>query len=356
MAERIYTLSDFDFHLPQYLLAETPAASRDASRLMVINRTGQFIRHSVFSEIASFFHPGDLLVMNNTRVIPARLTARKEHLIKGALIDVLLVRESESRTPGWIMLLDPLRKLTPGHKLLFGSKPITGVYTQRLGDRECLVTFPEFTDPMSLRDALFALGNTPLPPYIKRKPDALDQERYQTVYAKNYGALAAPTAGLHFTPGLLDTLAHFGVKRTEVTLHVGLGTFYPIHEENLHRIIMHEERYHISPGAAEEINQLDKKQHLLCAVGTTSLRTLETASAMDGTVAPGGGMSQLFIRPPYQFKTANALITNFHTPRSTLLMMIAAYMGYEFTMHAYSEAIREEYRFFSYGDAMLILP
>jgi S-adenosylmethionine:tRNA ribosyltransferase-isomerase len=351
------TLSDFDFHLPGELLTQNPAPERDGSRLMVVRRGSGELSHHSFREIGNFFTAGDLLVRNNTRVIPARLTARKEHLTKGALIDVLLVREAAAAHPAWVMLLDPLKKLKPGHSLLFGeSPPMKGTYTQRLSERECLVEFPEYTDATSLRRDLFAIGATPLPPYMKRKPTTADTVRYQTVYASFEGALAAPTAGLHFTPQLLKNLSDKGVKHAEVTLHVGIGTFYPVHEENLDLIALHSEAYHVSPDAAAAINAVPKASQLLCAVGTTTMRTLETVSNHDGTVTAGTGVSSLFIKPPYRFKTANALITNFHTPRSTLLMMVAAYMGYDLMRQVYDVAIRERYRFFSYGDAMLILP
>ncbi len=356
MEPKTYTLSDFDFHLPQELLALHPARQRDGSRLLIVSRKNQTISHHKFSEIINFFNSGDLLVLNNTKVIPAKMYARKEHLHKGALIDVLLIREATSVMPAWVMYLDPLKKLKPGNKLLFGNGMLQGVYTGRLGELECLVEFPGVTDSISLRKKLFEIGTTPLPPYIKRKTDATDAERYQTIYASSEGALAAPTAGLHFTPELLDAISRKGVRLAHVTLHVGAGTFNSIHEENLDLVKLHSERYVVSEEAARQINGVDKSRALLCAVGTTSLRTLETLSGLDGSIRAGEGQSSIFIKPPYNFGTANALLTNFHTPRSSLLMMISAYMGYDFTMHVYQEAIRNQYRFFSFGDAMLILP
>ncbi len=356
MKSNEHTLSDFDFHLPPELLATYPSSVRDKSRLMVVSRSNQSVSHHQFDEIGAFFSPGDLMVMNDTRVIPARLTARKEHMQKGAKIDVLLVKEVEQPVPAWVMYLDPVKKLKIGHKLLFGNEPITGIFAKRLSERECLVEFPFENNRSILRQKLFDLGSTPLPPYIKRRPDPSDRARYQTVYASKDGALAAPTAGLHFTVELLKELSTCGVMRATVTLHVGPGTFNIIHEENLDAVQLHEEQYDVGVEAAQLINGIDKSRNLLCAIGTTTMRTLESAVSAEGIVLPGTGHSKLFIRPPYKFKTANAMLTNFHTPKSSLLMMISAYIGFDFARAVYNEAISERYRFFSYGDAMLILP
>ena len=351
-----FRLSDFDFYLPEKLLARYPAQQREASRLMVISRERGILAHSVFAEIGQWLHPGDLMVMNNTRVIPARMNARKERMDGGALIDVLLVAEAPGPVPAWVMLLDPLKKLKPGHRLLFGDGSLVGHYSERLGERECLVSFPEVGDAASLRSALFALGSIPLPPYLKRKSEDMDRQRYQTVYASASGALAAPTAGLHFTPALLEQLSAKGVQRAELTLHVGTGTFNPIHEEDLSLVRLHREWYEVPEATARAVNALDRSSNLLLSVGTTSLRTLESATDAQGILRAGQDSTELFIQPPYTFKSANALLTNFHTPLSSLLMLVAAYMGYGLLRESYAEAIKQEYRFYSYGDAMLVLP
>lgn len=351
-----FRLSDFDFYLPEKLLARYPAQRREASRLMVISRTQGILAHATFAEIGQWLEPGDLMVMNNTRVIPARLNARKERMEGGALIDVLLVAEAPGPVPAWVMLLDPLKKLKLGHHLLFGDGSLVGHYSERLGERECLVTFPEVADAASLRSALFALGSIPLPPYLKRKSEALDRERYQTVYASAPGALAAPTAGLHFTPTLLEQLAAQGVQRAELTLHVGTGTFNPIHEEDLSLVRLHREWYEVPEATARIVNALDASKNLVLSIGTTSLRSLESATDAQGVLQAGQASTELFIQPPYRFRSTNALLTNFHTPLSSLLMLVAAFMGYDLLRESYAEAIGQEYRFYSYGDAMLVLP
>ena len=356
MSNRDWKLSDFDFDLPHELLAEFPAQRRDESRLMVIHRGSGKIEHKIFRDIANYFKSGDALVINNTKVIPARIEARKENPETGARIEVMLIREAESGKHEWVAMLGNARRLKPGQRLYFGDSSLTAIYNGALSDKERLLTFETEASPIDLKRKLFELGTLPLPPYIKRAATAEDQKRYQTVYARNEGSIAAPTAGLHFTAELIDKMKSTGISFPEVTLEVGLGTFNPVKVENITEHEMHSERYVVEKTTANAINSVDRSAHLLCAVGTTSMRTLESASDDNGMIEPGSSHTSLFIYPPYQFKTANALLTNFHTPKSTLLMMISAFMGYEKMKDVYSLAIKEKYRFFSYGDAMLILP
>jgi len=354
MPEKVYRLSDFDFGLPGELLAEYPSEKRDRSRLMVVYRSTQKIFHHTFNEIGEYLNQGDLLVLNNTKVIPARLEARKEHAKgKGARIKILLISPVNEGAPGWKMLLDPMRKIQEGTQLFF-SNGMTGVVDRVYSEKEALVVFPEISGSEELRAKLFEIGKMPLPPYIKRKVREADSERYQTVFASREGALAAPTAGLHFTEDLFDHFAKMGVDKAFLTLDIGMGTFNPIYQEDLSEVKMHRESFNIPGKTAEKINNLDPSKKIL-AVGTTTLRALETASNDRGIINSGPSHSELFIQPGYQFKTYTALLTNFHTPQSSLLMMISAYLGYEFTREVYAEAVKRKYRFFSYGDAMLIL-
>ena len=302
-------------------------------------------------------HQGDLLLMNDTKVIPAKMVAYKRSRKKGARLSVLLIEEFlDTSIPSWIMLVDPIRKISIGDALVFGEDELIGQIVSRVSEKEVLVEFKDMASPALLSDALFQLGSTPLPPYIKRSVSEDDQERYQTVYAKNTGALAAPTAGLHFTENLLDNLEQLGIDRAFLTLHIGMGTFNPIYEEDLSKVKLHKERFEIGEETAERINKTLSGNHSLVAVGTTTLRTLEAAMKLQGRLSAISGDADLFIKPGYNWQVPTSLITNFHTPGSSLLMMIAAYMGYDLMREVYDCAIKEEYRFYSYGDAMLILP
>jgi len=354
MPEKEYRLSDFDFHLPENLLAEFPAKRRDGSRLLVVSKSAKNIAHHRFTEIVHFLNPGDLLVLNNTKVIPAKLEARKVHPKNvGARVKILLVNPYRGSVPSWNMLLDPIRKIRNGTKLQFANG-IIGVVDEILSEKEARVAFPEIECHEELRKILFEIGEIPLPPYIKRRVSETDSFRYQTVFATNEGALAAPTAGLHFTDQIFNKLESKGVDKTFLTLDIGMGTFNPIYKEDLSKVELHRESFHIPAETADKVNGIQRPKKVL-AVGTTTLRALETASDNRGMISAGSSQSELFIKPGYEFKSKTALLTNFHTPKSSLLMMISAYLGYEFTREVYAEAIGEKYRFFSYGDAMLIL-
>jgi S-adenosylmethionine:tRNA ribosyltransferase-isomerase len=357
MAERKFKLSDFQFNLPGHLLAEEPSQKRDQSRLMVVRRGSGLIEHKHFYEIGKYLDPNDLLIMNDTKVIPAKLVAYKENIRKGARLSVLLVEDrSDSNHFEWVMLIDPIRKIRLGTSLVFDEGGPKGVVKEFISEKEVLVSFPEVSDRKYLTNFLFSLGSTPLPPYIRREVNDSDRDRYQTVYANKSGALAAPTAGLHFTQDLLASLREKGVRQTFLTLHIGMGTFNPIHKENLDEVELHRERYALGQEAAEIINKTLKAGKKIVAVGTTSIRTLESVFNKHERITPDQGEANLFIRPGYNFGVNTSLITNFHTPGSSLLMLIAAYMGYDLMREVYDVAIAEEYRFYSYGDAMLILP
>lgn len=354
MPQRPYTLSDFDFDLPKELLAEYPAEKRDHSRLMVVNLSGKTIEHKNFYDLPNYLAPQDCLVLNDTKVIPARMVARKESM-KGALLQVLLVEPTPSYCPAWTMLIDPIKKVRLGTRVIFGNNELVGVIAKYISEKEVTVIFPDEKDALVVRAKLFELGKTPLPPYIRRELRPEDKTRYQTVFAKNDGALAAPTAGLHFTPDLLNTIAEKGVDTTSLTLTIGIGTFNPIYKEDLDLFKIHKESFDIPEATAKRVNQAYSENKRVLAVGTTSLRAIESASEMDGMVKSGKAETEIFIRPPHEFKSNVSLLTNFHTPQSSLLMLISAFMGYDFTREVYRVAIEEQYRFFSYGDAMLIL-
>jgi len=354
MPAKEYQLSDFDFDLPPELLAEYPSEKRDSSRLMVISRSSGKITHHIFNEIGNFLSTGDLLVLNDTKVIPAKLEAQKHHpKNKGARIKVLLLSPTSGQVPGWNMLLDPMRKIEVGTRLTF-KNGIVGQVDEIRSEKEARVIFPEVLNGEDLRESLFGIGKIPLPPYIKRDVTEADSTRYQTIYATNEGALAAPTAGLHFTEGLLHQLGDKGVDQAFLTLDIGMGTFNPIYKEDLNDVKMHRESYNIPLLTAEKINETRAPNKVL-AVGTTTMRALESATNQDGIVHAGPSQSELFIKPGYTFNSQTALLTNFHTPKSSLLMMISAFMGYELTKEVYARAVEQKYRFFSYGDAMLIL-
>ncbi len=336
--------SDFYYDLPPELIAQTPLERRDGSRLLTLDKNTGAIGHHHFYDLPSFLRPGDCLVMNNSRVLPARLIGRRE---SGGVCEVLLLIDRGEKT--WECLVKPGKKLREGAKVTFGEGELTAEVTKVLPDGNRLVRFDY--EGIFL-ETLERLGKMPLPPYIKEELE--DQERYQTVYSKVTGSAAAPTAGLHFTPELLAQIEAMGVRLAYVTLHVGLGTFRPVKAENIEQHDMHSEYCLIPPETAEIINETKRSGGRVICVGTTSCRTVESFANEDGTVRAEGGWTQIFIYPGYRFKTLDALVTNFHLPESTLIMLVSALAGREHVLHAYEEAVRERYRFFSFGDAMLI--
>ena len=339
-------IKDFYYDLPQELIAQTPLKDRTASRLMVLDRKNGTIDHKHFFNITDYLNPGDCLVMNNTRVIPARLYGVKEG--SGGKIEFLLLKRLDINT--WEVILRPGKKARLGSRFIFGDGLLKAEVIKVRDDGNRIVRF-EFDGIWE--ELLDKLGEMPLPPYIKEKLE--DKNRYQTVYSKIEGSAAAPTAGLHFTEELLEKLRQKGVKTAFVTLHVGLGTFRPVSVDNIEEHKMHTEFYQVSKETADIINQTRKNGGKIICVGTTSVRTLESSSKDDGTVVAGSGDTSIFIYPGYKFKTVDALITNFHLPESTLLMLISALYDRDSIMKAYQEAINEKYRFFSFGDAMFII-
>lgn len=341
-------LSDFDFELPTELIAQEPLAERTASRLLVLHRQAGRIEHARFADLPDRLAPGDLLVRNETRVIPARLLGRKE---SGGRIELLLVERVAGDGQQWRCLARSAKPARPGSRLFF-PEGIEGEVVADLGDgwREV-----RFHSPGELLAHLETAGEVPLPPYIQRVPAAADRERYQTVYAGEPGAVAAPTAGLHFTADTFTALAARGVEVCGLTLHVGPGTFLPVRSERLDEHQMHGERFIIPPATAAAVNRARSAGRRVVAVGTTSTRALESAADAEGQLHSGSAVTDLFIRPGYQFRATQALITNFHLPKSTLLVLVAAFAGRELILEAYRQAVAEKYRFFSYGDCMLIL-
>ena len=339
-------VSEFDFNLPETLIAQHPIEPRDASRLMVLNRVSGGIEHHRFRDLVSLLKAGDVLVINNTRVIPARLIGEKEGT--EGKIEVLLLRRLELNI--WEALVKPGKRLKVGQKVLFGGGILIGELLDILdnGNRKI-----QFTYSGVFETILDTLGQMPLPPYITAQLE--DQERYQTVYSKESGSVAAPTAGLHFTAELLGDLRKKGIEIVEILLHVGLGTFRPVKVENIEDHPMHSEYYRVDLEAAEQINQAKHEGRRVIAVGTTAARTLETVGNDQGKVVPGTGWTDIFIYPGYTFKVVDVLLTNFHFPKSTLIMLVSALAGRELTLKAYELAVAERYRFYSFGDAMLIL-
>ena len=338
--------SDFYFDLPQELIAQDPLSDRSSSRLLKLNKETGEIEHHVFKEIIDFLQEGDCLVLNDTKVIPARLFATKEDT--GATIEVLLLKRRENDV--WETLVKPGKKARPGAKLVFGDGHLRAEVTDVLEEGNRLIRF-EYEG--IFEEILDQLGEMPLPPYITHKLE--DKSRYQTVYAKYEGSAAAPTAGLHFTPELLDAVKSKGVKIAYVTLHVGLGTFRPVKEENVLDHHMHSEYYQVSEEAAKVINETKNTGGRVICVGTTSCRTIESASDENGVLHAGCGNTEIFIYPGYKFKMLDGLITNFHLPESTLIMLVSALAGREHVLRAYETAVHEQYRFFSFGDAMILL-
>ena len=336
--------SDFDFYLPEELIAQTPLERRDASRLLTLDKTTGEVGHHHFYDLPRYLRPGDCLVMNDSRVLPARLIG---HRPTGGVCEVLLLVDKGEGL--WECLVRPGRKLKPGAQVIFGDGQLTATIEAEIEDGKRLVRFHY---QGIFLEILEQLGKMPLPPYIKT--ELQDQERYQTVYSKVVGSAAAPTAGLHFTPELLAQIRDMGVKECYVTLHVGLGTFRPVKVEDIQDHEMHSEFCQISQETADIINETKKNGGRVICVGTTSCRTIESFAAEDGTMTARSGWTNIFIYPGYRFKVLDALITNFHLPQSTLIMLVSALAGREHVLAAYEEAVKEKYRFFSFGDAMLI--
>ena len=338
-------VKDYDYDLPEELIAQDPLEDRSSSRLMVLDRQTGDVEHRHFTDILEYFHPGDCLVVNNTKVIPARLFGVKEDT--QAKIEVLLLKRKENDI--WETLVKPGKKAKPDTKLVFGDGLLTAEVVDVVEEGNRLI---QFHYDGIFEEILDQLGQMPLPPYITHQ--LKDKNRYQTVYAKYDGSAAAPTAGLHFTKELLQKVKDMGVDIAEVTLHVGLGTFRPVKVENVLDHHMHSEFYMVSQEAADKINRAKESGHRVIAVGTTSTRTLEAAADENGRLYETSGWTEIFIYPGYQFKVIDALITNFHLPQSTLVMLVSALAGREHVLHAYETAVKEKYRFFSFGDAMLI--
>ena len=338
--------SDFYYNLPEELIAQEPIEPRDASRLLVMDKQTGALTDGTFRDIKSLLKPGDCLILNNSRVLPARLIG--ERVGTGAAVELLLLTPHGNDV--WEVLAGPGRRAKPGYKLSFGGGLLTAEVLEVLEGGNRLV---RFSYEGNFYETLDKIGQMPLPPYIKKRLE--DGERYQTVYSKELGSAAAPTAGLHFTPELLDEVREMGVDVACVTLHVGLGTFRPVTEDVVENHKMHAEHYELSAETAEVINRTRQRGGRVIGVGTTSCRTLESVGLTDGVVQPADGWTEIFIYPGYEFQVLDGLITNFHLPESTLIMLVSALAGYDHTMNAYEHAVEERYRFFSFGDAMAIL-
>lgn len=347
-------LSAFKFNLPKELLAEYPSKNRDESRLMVVDRKTGKIQHKVFKDIINYFDDGDVMLFNDTKVFPARMYGNKEKT--GAKIEVFLLRELNAESRLWDVLVDPARKIRIGNKLYFGENDsLVAEVIDNTTSRGRTLRFLFDGTYEEFRKCLYDMGETPLPKYIKRKVEETDAERYQTVFASNEGAVAAPTAGLHFSRELLKRLEIKGVDLDHLTLHIGLGTFRMVEVEDLTKHKMESEEVIIAESTANRINKAKDAKKRVCAVGTTVMRAIETSVSVSGHLNPYTGWTNKFIFPPYDFSVANCMVTNFHMPESTLLMMVSAFGGYDLINKAYKEAIKEKYSFYSYGDAMLIL-
>ena len=347
-------LSEFNYDLPEELIANYPCDNRDEAKLMVIHRDTGKIEHKLFKDLINYFEEDDVMIMNNTRVFPARMYGNKEKT--GAKIEVFLLRELNRESLLWDVLVDPARKIRIGNKLYFGDDDsLVAEVIDNTTSRGRTLRFL-FDGPYEdFKAKITELGETPLPKYIKREVEVQDEERYQTIYSKVEGAVAAPTAGLHFSRELLKRLEIKGIHFAEVTLHVGLGTFRSVEVEDLTKHKMDSEQVIISDKTAEIVNNAKRNKRRVCAIGTTSMRAIETSVSTEGYLNSYNGWTNKFIFPPYEFSIADSLVTNFHTPLSTLLMMISAFCGHELMTKAYKEAIKEKYRFYSYGDAMFII-
>ncbi|MDS1030005.1 tRNA preQ1(34) S-adenosylmethionine ribosyltransferase-isomerase QueA [Bacillota bacterium LX-D] len=340
-------VEDFDYQLPQELIAQIPAEPRDSSRLMIISKKDAAIEHSNFKNVLDYLNPGDVLVLNNTKVLPARLFGEKMNT--GARIEIVLLKRLNYTQ--WEVLAKPGKRIKPGAIINFGNGALEAKVVQ---ETEAGGKILDFRFQGIFEEILQRLGKMPLPPYIKA--ELSDQERYQTVYAEHDGSAAAPTAGLHFTEDLLKQIARKGVKICYITLHVGLGTFRPVQVDIIENHKMHAEYYEITQDTAQILDKALKEDQRIIAVGTTSVRTLETVASKFGRIVPTSGWTDIFIYPGYEFKVVQGLLTNFHLPKSTLIMLVSALLGTDLTLHAYKVAVQEKYRFFSFGDAMLILP
>ena len=347
-------LSQFQFDLPLNLIAQTPAKKREDARMMVVHRhTGQ-IENKYFRDILDYFDDKDVFVVNNTKVFPARMYGRKEKT--GAKIEVFLLRELNKQNRLWDVIVDPARKIRVGNKLYFGeNEELVAEVIDNTTSRGRTIRFLWEGSEEAFRQQLEVLGETPLPKYIKRKPDEEDKERYQTVYAKYEGAVAAPTAGLHFSKELIKRLEIKGIRFAELTLHTGLGTFRPIEVEDLSKHKMDAEYYKIDEIACNIVNKAKKHNHRICSIGTTTMRAMESSFTAQKLLKPSEGWTNMFIHPPYDFNIADALVTNFHLPKTSLMIMTAAFAGYDLAIEAYKKAIKDKYRFFSYGDSLLVI-
>jgi S-adenosylmethionine:tRNA ribosyltransferase-isomerase len=347
-------LSNFKFKLPPELIAERPAENRDEARLMVLNRKTQTIEHKSFKDILNYFDDGDTFIINNTKVFPARMYGNKEKT--GAKIEVFLLRELNRESRLWDVLVDPARKIRIGNKLYFGEDDsLVAEVIDNTTSRGRTLRFLFDGPHEEFKRVLYSLGETPIPKYIERTPDEEDEIRYQTVFAKIEGAVAAPTAGLHFSRELMKRLELKGINFSEITLHVGLGSFRMVEVEDLSKHKMDSEEMEITEAAANIVNESKRNRNRIVSVGTTTMRAIETSVSTEGLLKPYTGWTNKFIYPPYDFRVADALVTNFHMPMSTLLIMVSAFGGHDFVMEAYKEAVKEQYKFYSYGDAMLIL-
>ncbi len=347
-------LSQYKFNLPVELIAKYPAENRDESRLMVLHRETGEIEHKIFKDIIDFYDNDDVMVFNNTKVFPARLYGNKEKT--GAEIEVFLLRELNREQRLWDVLVDPARKIRIGNKLYFGENDVlVAEVIDNTTSRGRTLRFLYDGDYEEFKKTLYSLGETPLPKFIKRNVEPEDKERYQTIFARHEGAVAAPTAGMHFSRELMKRLEIKGVDFSFITLHVGLGNFRTVDVEDLTKHKMDSERILITDEAANRVNSAKESKNQICAVGTTVLRTLESSVSTDGHLKPYDGWTNKFIFPPYEFSVPTSMVSNFHLPLSTLLMMVSAFAGYDFLMKAYKVAIKEKYRFGTYGDAMLIL-
>ncbi|MGC4232815.1 MAG: tRNA preQ1(34) S-adenosylmethionine ribosyltransferase-isomerase QueA [Niabella sp.] len=347
-------LSQFQFDLPLNLIAQHPAKKREDARMMVVHRHTGEIENKHFRDILDYFEDKDAFVVNNTKVFPARMYGRKEKT--GAKIEVFLLRELNKPNRLWDVIVDPARKIRVGNKLYFGdNEELVAEVIDNTTSRGRTIKFLWEGDEEGFRAQLEALGETPLPKYIKRKPDEDDKERYQTVYAKYEGAVAAPTAGLHFSRELIKRLEIKGIRFAEITLHTGLGTFRPIEVEDLSKHKMDAEYFRIDEQACKIVNKVKETGHRICSIGTTTMRAMESSFTAQKLLKPSEGWTNMFIHPPYEFNIADALVTNFHLPKTSLMIMTSAFAGYDLAIEAYKKAIKDKYRFFSYGDALLIL-
>jgi len=347
-------LSQFRYDLPLNLIAQHPTKRREDSRLMVVNRQNGHMENRNFSDLLEYYDDKDVFVVNNTKVFPARMYGRKEKT--GAKIEVFLLRELNKPNRLWDVIVDPARKIRVGNKLYFGeNEELVAEVIDNTTSRGRTIRFLWEGDDAGFRNMLEFLGETPLPKYIKRKPDEEDKERYQTVYAKHEGAVAAPTAGLHFSKELIKRSEILGIRFAEVTLHTGLSTFRPIEVEDLSKHKMDAEYFKIDEDACRIINTAKQNGRRVCSIGTTAMRAMESSVTAQRLLKPAEGWTNHFIHPPYNFNIADSLVTNFHLPKTSLLIMSCAFAGYELAMEAYKKAIKDKYRFFSYGDALLFI-